>query len=195
MFGSAGSFPEWHYYLHFADGETEAHRGADSHSWERWRLKFLACLGDGDEPGGACRPHYEGELQPDKDAQGEFCGAGAYGVSGIGQRMFRGSTHASLSKWGEPLRRDRWRRLTQRQSGPCRRGCRNLGFPKTLESTKRECCTENPEHLPHSVLPLHQQQAVIHQTHSQPPPRHCSIPGSRKNPESTHLRSHVSPET
>lgn len=98
--GLPGHSQSEHYYLHFADGETEAHRGADSHSWERWRLKFLACLGDGDEPGRACRPHDEGELRPDKDTQGEFCRAGAYGVSGIGQRMLE-EAHTLPSKSGK----------------------------------------------------------------------------------------------
>lgn len=35
-------------YLHFADGEAEAQRGADSPSWERSRLKSCACLERGE---------------------------------------------------------------------------------------------------------------------------------------------------
>ena len=89
--------------------------------------------GLGMNPSGACCLHHEGELQPDMEAQGEFCGAGAHGVSDPRR------TRASLHTWEESLQRDGLGGLAQQQLESPRGGCLSPAFPKTLESTNWEC--------------------------------------------------------
>lgn len=93
------------YYLHFADGETEARRAADPNSRaslrpyhperapsrqragrrQRRGLKSRAGLGCREmqkAPSGSFCPHDEGELQPDRGAEGALWG-GCRGCLGL----------------------------------------------------------------------------------------------------------------
>lgn len=104
----------------------QAHRGADSHSWERWRLKSCACLERGELGMNPAEPAVH-IMKGSSSQTGKHRGCSVGRVHMESQALDREcleEAHTLPSEeWEEPLWRDRWGGLKQRESGPCLRGC------------------------------------------------------------------------